>query len=740
MSRWALELEEYAAFPKSAPEPLSTDVRLQRHARINYLGEVPDGSGRTYVPDLNGMLYLVDAGDVIPYLDVRAAFAPDFAASVGLGNGFGFVAFHPEFADNGKFYTVHTEADAALVNRVPDLTSQPEAAFHGVVTEWIADYPLANQFSGTKRELLRLGFQGRIHGIQQLGFNPNSQPGDEDYGLLYVAVGDGGLGIRSDTPQNLAVPQGKLLRLDPAGNDSDNGKYGIPVGNPFVERRGALGEIYAYGLRDPHRFSWDSQGDQRMFLGHIGEHEIEMIYDVLPGDNFGWSQREGRFVYDQARPCQLFPLPRDDARYGYVYPLAEYDQNRSPELPCNVDAGHAISGGFMYRGPVGPLRGKYIFGDLVDGRVMYVEGKELQRKAGRRATIHELTVIESGRQLSMPQLVGDARVDLRFGTDSKNDLYLLAKANGKVWKVTGVQELDRSLAVFPGIASNLEVYYDFEHPAPDDPTRELDQGRSHSDLRLLNGGQRMRTRDGAYAASRSSLQFEQVAPQRKGNDDWKAGFFEKDGAPSLARFNGTKGVTFMGWVKMTGDGPALNSNTPDPGDRYNAIGIAGLLSGTSDGHAVRAMLELLNVDGVLRLVALARRLDDGRSQQFAASQDWHELLPIGQWVHVAASADFNSGRLRLYRNGRPLAGSYTQKDDPWGISAGEDFASSATNPRGIKVGGSFPQNTEEKNPCHCRMDDLMFLDRAVTQLEVNQQYRWALSSARAGPEHARQSH
>jgi hypothetical protein len=297
---------------------------------------------------------------------------------------------------------------------------------------------------------------------------------------------------------------------------------------------------------------------------------------------------------------------------------------------------------------------------------------------------------------------------------------------------------DHSGGVFPGIANNLQVYYDFEHPAPDDPSRELDQGRSHSDLTLLNGGMRMRTRDGAYAASRSSLQFEQVNPHRLGNDDWKAGLFEEAGAPSLAAFNAAKGVTFMGWVKMTGAGPALNTNTPEPDDRYNAIGIAGLLSGSSDGHAVRAMLELIRVDGVLRLVAVGRRLDDGRSQQFAATEDWRTLLPIGQWVHVAASADFSTGTLSLYRNGRPLAGNYTQQDDPWGVGPGGDFVTSATNPRGIKLGGSFPQNTQEKNPCDCRMDDLMFLDRAVTQVEVNQQYRWALSSRRAPAERAKQ--
>ena len=117
----------------------------------------------------------------------------------------------------------------------------------------------------------------------------------------------------------------------------------------------------------------------------------------------------------------------------------------------------------------------------------------------------------------------------------------------------------------------------------------------------------------------------------------------------------------MGWVKMTGSHPALNSNTPAPDDRYNAVGLAGLLSGNSDGHGVRALLELITVNGELRLVALGRRLDTGASQTFAASQDWQKLLPQGQWVHLAATFDYTTGDMALYRNGKPLDGFYIDR-------------------------------------------------------------------------------
>jgi len=134
------------------------------------------------------------------------------------------------------------------------------------------------------------------------------------------------------------------------------------------------------------------------------------------------------------------------------------------------------------------------------------------------------------------------------------------------------------------------------------------------------------------------------------------------------------------------------------------------------------------VSGRLRVVALGRRVDTGSSQTFAADEDWQSVLPPGTWVFLAATFDFDDGTMRLYKNGRPLAGSYVLPGDPWGVSGPpEPDRTSATDPRGIKIGGSFPQNTEEKNPCDCRMDSLMFLDRVVTAREVRQQYHRAVT-------------
>ncbi|MFC9529925.1 LamG-like jellyroll fold domain-containing protein [Streptomyces sp. NPDC057717] len=266
--------------------------------------------------------------------------------------------------------------------------------------------------------------------------------------------------------------------------------------------------------------------------------------------------------------------------------------------------------------------------------------------------------------------------------------------------------------------------YDFGHPDPADPARERDIGRSRTPLTLINGGSAMRVDDEAYRGSSPALQVRQQNPATAGNDDWKAGTWDEAGVDSLGAFNSAKAATVMGWFKMTGDNPTLNSNTANPTDRYGAIGLAGVLSGTSDGHAVRALLELIQVNGELKLVALGRRLDSGASQTFAASADWQKVLPRGEWVHLAATFDFRDGTMALYRDGKPLDGFYVTPGDPWELTTTPaPHRASPTDPRGIKIGGSFPQNTRENNACDCRMDDLLFLDREVTAGQVSAEYR-----------------
>ncbi len=243
----------------------------------------------------------------------------------------------------------------------------------------------------------------------------------------------------------------------------------------------------------------------------------------------------------------------------------------------------------------------------------------------------------------------------------------------------------RSGGVFPTLTRDVVAYYDFEHALG---TVEQDQGRSGTDINLINGAPRVR--DGF----RHALQVGQISPTTAGNDDWKAGIYSATGVPSLHAFNAAREATVMGWFKMTGTNPSPNTVTANPNDMFNAVGLAGVLTGDSDGHAVRALLEVIQVGDELKVVALGRRIDGGSSQTFAASLPWQEVLPQNEWVFLAATFNYDTGEMALYR-------------------------------RGIKIGGSFPQNTVERNPCNCRMDELMFFNRALTAKDVWRQYQWA---------------
>ena len=421
-------LQEFITVP-----PSSSNTPI---ARINFLDHANDDSGRLFVNDMRNSLYVIDAnGELSEYLNVSSEFE-DFIDSPRLGSGFGIFAFHPDFQMNGKFYTVHTEARDALLQKQPDFINDTTVAVHGVIVEWTATNPQSNTFIGTNRELMRVGFETYIHGIQQIGFDRNIQPGDGDYGLLYVAIGDGQANPNFTTiPQNLRFPHGKILRIDPSGTTSENNQYGIPSSNPFALSTDVLGEIWSYGLRNPHRFSWDSGGTNKMFIGQIGEKNIDAIYPGIAGANHGWNEREGAFLFKTDDSANVFSLAPDDSRFGYTYPVAQYDH----------DEGFAVVGGFVYRGAAIPaLNGMYVFGDIVNGQIFY--SHESKMIAGDRpSTIHELTLKnESGEVLSMRDFVGNSRVDLRLGQDAEGELYLLSKTNGKIWRVTPDADINYS--------------------------------------------------------------------------------------------------------------------------------------------------------------------------------------------------------------------------------------------------------------------------------------------------------
>ena len=289
--------------------------------------------------------------------------------------------------------------------------------------------------------------------------------------------------------------------------------------------------------------------------------------------------------------------------------------------------------------------------------------------------------------------------------------------------VLATPHAQRPSVVLPAMQPFLVSHYDFDHPLAGDPTRETDLGASGTSITLINGGAAMRVDESAYPGSGRALRTKQVNPSVTGNDDWKAGIYAASGVPSLRRFNAASGITLMGWIKPDGTNPNLNSMTPAPDDLYNAIGLFGLLAGNSEGHGVRALLELINVSGTMKLVALGRRVDTGNSVTLAADAEWPTLLPNGRWTHLAATFDFDAGTMALYRNGELLPATYTTAGDQWALAgdAARPHRTSATDPAGIKIGGSFPQNTTERNAFNGLQDDLMFFDKALSAADIKAQ-------------------
>jgi len=218
---------------------------------------------------------------------------------------------------------------------------------------------------------------------------------------------------------------GSIIRIDPLGSNSRNGTYGIPPGNPFSKPgdEKSVPEIYAWGFRNPHRISWSQSG--QLLAVNIGEHNIEALNIIRAGHFYGWPIREGtfveRFFYNTGK---IYPLPKNDSIYHVTYPVAQFDH----------DEGVAISGGFEYRGTALPqLAGKYVLGDLASGKLFFVNMKDL--RLGKQATIKKWRITANGVPTTLAQLCGNARVEMRFGKDSKGELYLLTKADGKVYKL-----------------------------------------------------------------------------------------------------------------------------------------------------------------------------------------------------------------------------------------------------------------------------------------------------------------
>ncbi|MBF8301536.1 MAG: hypothetical protein HW394_1906 [Acidobacteria bacterium] len=378
-----IEVRDLTRLPDSRDiRPRDQDVAQSGYARVSYVRDLPDG--RRFVNDSRGVLYLLDANN---QPRVYWNFHADVANGIynRLESGFIGFDFHPEFAKNGLIYTVHSErgpGNPAKVNFIPPGYTEADVTYHNVITEWRVTNPAANSFQGTRRELVRIAHvtMNLTHPFGHVEFNPTAKPGSPDYGLLYTSGSDTGFsnggGPNANNPtqtQRLDTLISAILRIDPRSPSVSKGvkgigDYTIPPANRFAADGDpkTFGEIYAYGFRNAHRLSWDLT-DGTMFASDIGMNHIEEINIVRNGENYGWMKREGYWENGMTRPGgalnQLFPLPADvlDGRQkdGFTYPVAIYDHND----------GQSVTGGFAYHGRIAALRGKFVFGDIVRGRL-----------------------------------------------------------------------------------------------------------------------------------------------------------------------------------------------------------------------------------------------------------------------------------------------------------------------------------------------------------------------------------
>ena len=440
--------------------PADQDVSTPGWARVSFVRDLPDG--RRFANDSRGLLYLLDGNNQPSvYANVAAAFP--LAVYNRLESGFIGFDFHPDFARNGLFYTVHGERAAgnpATPDFIPPGFIPADVTFHNVITEWRATDPAANTFGGTRRVLLRVAHvvDSLTHPMGAVEFNPTSKPGAPDYGLLYTSGSDlgfsNGRGPNARRPgqtQRLDSVVGAILRIDPrspavSGGMKGLGDYTIPAINTFAADGDpeTLGEIFAYGFRNAHRLSWDLT-DGTMFASDIGMNHIEEVNIVRNGENYGWMRREGYFENGMTRPGgalnQLFPLPADvlDGRQEdeFTYPVAIYDHND----------GQAVTGGFAYYGRIDALRGKFVFGDIVRGRLFAADLAAMKKADdGVPRTVAPVEEIQlyvrdaSGNRtyVSFRELVertmGDTmeRADLHISRSRDGELFITSRQDGMI--------------------------------------------------------------------------------------------------------------------------------------------------------------------------------------------------------------------------------------------------------------------------------------------------------------------
>lgn len=429
----ALRVEDYAVVPQTGVVGGGSNAYM---ARVNFMAQDPSNADQLWVNDLNGPLYILnrETRQFTQYLNFNGTGSATglydrlYFSQGGFAAGFITFQFDPDYANNGKFYTVHMESgtSGSQIPTHPNLNTSNYGPTTSVdapgnpsrqvaLVEWTDTNVHNNTFEGTARELLRLDALDRIHPMGDIIFNPTAGPGDPDWRVMYISVGDSGAGEQTNadvrrTPQLLNTLGGKVLRIAPDTNVnlettlSPNGKYRIPMDNPFtgVANPGGTNgsvrdEIWANGFRNPHRMSWDvdptNPANNHLIVSDIGLHTWEEVNIVHQGANYGYSQREGNQLLVNNTQTASVPNPdtiphqmictgssfnncSSNGTITPTYPVVQYGHGLMGQDP--VIAGDAMSSGYVYRGSKIPqLYGKYLFGDITTGAIYYADFAEM---------------------------------------------------------------------------------------------------------------------------------------------------------------------------------------------------------------------------------------------------------------------------------------------------------------------------------------------------------------------------
>lgn len=439
----------------------------------------------------DGRIYEITDRNVRFWFDVAGATLSSTGRSVNLDNpwhgGVRGFAFHPDFSSNGKFYVSMLQDRPANPANFNYLSDNSNVSADSVVVEWTANPSTFVVDVDSYRELFRVGIPEFDHPIKQIAFNPHALSGQGDYGLLYIAHGDGSAEGTSEAGGEGNDALGKILRINPLLSGSNS--YSIPTDNPFVGNASFPDEVYSLGHRNPHHLAFLPEG--QLLVTEAGHDNIEEVNLINAGANYGWSQREGAFVriLSGGLANGVSELLSNDESNGLTYPVAQVGHTGA--LGANF-VGQSLGGGFTSNNG-SALDGEFFYIDFPSSGKMFHSSvnsilasqtvgdpTQLTMAQTFEASIlfdHDDNTNTASNPINMPAMLqsadsydGSGRVDVRIGQGALGEMYLMNKRNNVIYLVRNSYPPGREIPATPAVIeasapSNIRVNFDITVPA-----------------------------------------------------------------------------------------------------------------------------------------------------------------------------------------------------------------------------------------------------------------------------------